>query len=333
MNLILEDNSCTPKAELCNAYGVAESTYYDWKARKNSPVDENDRKSSRHWKRLQEYEEQEVLNVLTSERFIDICPGQIFATLLDEGKYLCSTRTMYRILEMNASAKERRDQRKHPEYVKPELLAEAPNQVWSWDIAKLRTGRKHEYHYLYVIIDIFSRAVVGWLVAEKESAELAERFIAETIYSQGINPDQLTLHADRGSAMKSKAVSQLLADLRVERTHSRPHVSNDNPYSEAQFKTLKYHSTYPKNFPTLEEAKLFLKGWFQWYNNEHRHSGINMLTPNDVHTGKAKDIIRKRQTVLDEAYRKAPHRFAKGRPIHPEQHKAVWINKPLEKAS
>ena len=198
---------------------------------------------------------------------------------------------------------------------------------------KLRTGKKYSYHYLYVILDVYSRYVVGWMVASQESATLAEQFIAETCYKEGIVRDQLTIHADRGAAMKSKTVSQLMADLGVTRTHSRPHVSNDNPFSESQFKTLKYHCAYPKKFGSLEDAKLFLRPWFDWYNNEHRHSGIEMLCPADVHRGRADDILDKRQQVLNDAYRRLPKRFPKGQPLVKKLSEAVWINPPKDIAA
>ena len=249
MNLVKQDSGIAPTKDLCKAYGVSEAAYYRWKS--SGLTEAPSQLPKRHWRALSKCEEQKVLDTLTSERFIDVAPEAVVATLLDEGEYLCSPRTMYRILQRNASTQERRDQRRHPEYTKPELLATGPNQVWSWDITKLRTGRKWDYLHLYVIMDIYSRAVVGWTVANRESAELAEELIADTIYAQKVPEGQLTLHADRGAAMKSKAVSQLLSDLGVEKTHSRPHVSDDNPYSESQFKTLKYHSTFPKTFPTL----------------------------------------------------------------------------------
>ena len=326
MRLVDEGRETATVKDLCKAYGISEASYYRWKS--PTPAGASQEPKKLHWRGLSEKEERGVLEALTSERFIDVALSAVVATLLDEGKYLCSARTMYRILKKNASTKERRDQRRHPEYVKPELLATGPNQVWSWDITKLRTGRKWEYLHLYVIMDIYSRKVVGWTVANCESAELAEKLIGDTIYQYKIPDGQLTLHADRGAAMKSKAVSQLLADLGVEKTHSRPHVSDDNPYSESQFKTLKYHSTFPKTFPNLDEAKLFLEGWFRWYNTQHKHSGIHMLCPQDVHDGKAQEILDKRQAVLDKVYQKHPERFPSGCPKLPKLSGKVWINKP-----
>ena len=270
--------------------------------------------------------------MLNSERFADKAPYEVFATLLDEGRYLCSVRTMYRILEANGQVRERRNQLRHPNYTKPELLATGPNQVWSWDITKLRGPEKWTYFYLYVIIDIFSRYVDGWMIAEKESATLAKRLIAETIGKEELTAEQreqLTLHADRGTSMKSKLVAQLLADLGVTKTHSRPHTSNDNPFSESQFKTLKYRPEFPGRFGGLEDGRAFCRTFFPWYNTEHRHHGIALLTPLQVHTGQADAILAQRQRALDAAYQVTPHRFAR-RPTVPTLARAVWINPPAE---
>ncbi len=241
----------------------------------------------------------------------------MWATLLDEGTYLCSIRTMYRILEEHGEVRERRNQRRHPNYTKPELLAEAPNQVWSWDITKLRGPVKWTYYYLYVILDIFSRYVVGWMLAHRESAALAQRLIAESCRKQDIEPDQLTLHADRGSSMRSKPVALLLADLGVTKTHSRPYVSNDNPYSESQFKTMKYCPQFPSRFGSAEDGRLFCGGFFDYYNYEHRHSGIGFMTPADVHYGRAEQLTTARRQVLLEAHRTHPERFVRGTPQPP----------------
>jgi putative transposase len=232
-------------------------------------------------------EQQRVLDVLHSDRFQDKAPAQVFATLLDEGTYLCSLRTMYRILEQAGEVRERRDQLRHPHYQRPQLLATSSNQVWSWDITKLLGPVKWTYFYLYVILDIFSRYVVGWMVAERESAELAKRLIAETCRKQNISPDQLTIHADRGASMTSKPVALLLADLGVTKTHSRPHVSDDNPFSESQFKTLKYRPEFPERFGSIQDARAFCQVFFPWYNTEHHHSGIGLLTPEVLHHGRA----------------------------------------------
>jgi putative transposase len=282
---------------------------------------------------LSDDEQQIVLTTLTSEEYIDDSVPEIYADLLDHGTYLCSQRTMYRILAANEAVQERRDQRRHPPYAKPELLATGPNEVWSWDITKLKGPRKWSYYYLYVIMDIYSRYVVGWMVAGRESASLAEKLIMETCEKQDIERDQLTIHADRGTSMKSKLVAQLMADLGITKTHSRPYTSTDNPYSEAQFKTLKYHRTFPKSFGSIEDAQTFLRGFFEWYNCRHRHSGIGFVTPEDLHTGRAHHTREKRCTVLRSAYEKHPERFVKGIPQPPQIPEAAWINKPQESAA
>jgi putative transposase len=277
---------------------------------------------------LSQTEKAEVRQMLNSQRFQDSAPRQVYATLLDEGQYLCSWRTMYRILEANDEVRERRHQLRHPNYVKPELLATKPNELWSWDITKLLGPAKWTYYYLYVILDVFSRFVVGWMIAERESASLASQLIAETCTRQGIQPDQLTVHADRGSSMTSKPVAFLLADLGVTKTHSRPHVSNDNPYSEAQFKTLKYRPDYPARFGCLQDARRWAKDFFAWYDYEHHHSALGLLTPADVHYGRAQAVIQQRQQVLQAAYQKNPERFVKGLPKPLQLPEAVWINPP-----
>jgi putative transposase len=253
--------------------------------------------------------------------------------LLDEGTYLCSPRTMYRILDAAHEIKERRNQVRRPHYAAPELLATRPNEVWSWDITKLLGPAKWTYFYLYVILDIFSRYVVGWMLAPHESAALAEHLIAETCAKHGIQPGQLTLHADRGSSMRSKPVALLLADLAVTKTHSRPHVSNDNPFSEAQFKTLKYSPLFPERFGSLEDGRAFGQDFFQWYNHEHRHSGLGFLTPAVVHYGVAAAVREQRERVLAEAYAAHPERFVKGRPHPADLPQAVWINPPAKKST
>jgi transposase InsO family protein len=244
-------------------------------------------------------EEQQVLAHLHSERFMDSSPYQVYAALLDEGVYLCSISTFYRILARHQEVRERRNQLRRPNYSKPELLATAPNQVWSWDITKLKGPAKWTYFYLYVIIDIFSRYVVGWMVAHQESTELAKRLIGESCARQNIREGQLTIHADRGSSMTSKGVEQLLVDLGVTKTHSRPYVSNDNPYSEAQFKTMKYRPTFPSSFGSQQDARAFSGDFFEWYNYEHYHSGIALLTPASVHTGEAAGIVSGVTKILE----------------------------------
>jgi putative transposase len=277
---------------------------------------------------LSEQEEQVVLDVLHSERFQDLAPAEVYATLLDDGDYLCSMRTMYRILDKHQEVKERRKHVSRTHYAKPELLATGPNQVWSWDITKLKGPRKWTYYYLFVILDIFSRYVPGWMIAEAENASLAEQFIAETCDKQGIIKEQLIIHADRGPSMKAKLVAELLADLGVTKSHSRPHNSNDNPYSEAQFKTVKYCPKFPERFGSIQDARSFGREFFPWYNNKHKHGGISLLTPAQVHHGQADQVIASRNKVLYEAYMNNPSRFKYKIPQHPTLPKEVWINKP-----
>lgn len=273
-------------------------------------------------------EKQRVLDVLHDEKYVDKSPRQVYASLLDEGVYLCSVRTMYRILAENDEVHERRKQRQHGKYKKPELLATKPNQVWSWDITRLKGPKKWSYFYLYVIMDIYSRYVVGWTVAEEETARLAHQLIEETCEKQKITPGELTIHSDRGSPMKSKTVAQLLSDLEVTRSLSRPSVSNDNPYSEAQFKTLKYCPQFPDRFGCRLDARNFCREFFAWYNFEHYHSGIALLTPATVHYQKAESVIAKRKEVLSEAYAKHPERFTTKVPEPAKLPEAVWINPP-----
>ena len=280
---------------------------------------------------LSEIERQRVLDALNSERFADCSPRQTYAALLDDGIYLGSVRTMYRLLARSDQVRERRNQLTHPPYAKPELLAVQPNEIWSWDITKLRGPGKWMYFHLYVILDIFSRYVVGWMIAPRESAELAEILIAETIAKQQIQPGSLTLHADRGTSMRSKAVAALLADLEVTKTHSRPHVSDDNPFSEAQFKTLKYRPDFPDRFGSIEDARVHCQQFFTWYNTEHRHSGIGLMTPQIVHHGHAAELTRQRTVTLDAAFLANPNRFKRVAPRPPELPVAAWINPPKRK--
>jgi putative transposase len=269
-----------------------------------------------------------VRTTLNSARFQDCAPREVYAALLEDDTYLCSVPTMYRILRQNDEVRERRDQLRHPAYAKPELLATAPNQVWTWDITKLLGPAKWTYYYLYVVLDLFSRKVVGWMIAGREAAELAEQLVAETCVREGIPPDQLTLHADRGSAMIAKSLALLLTDLGVRDSHSRPHVSNDNPYSEAQFKTLKYHPTFPSFFGSLADARAWAQTFFTWYNDEHHHTGLGLLTPSVVHAGQASQVQARRQTALQAAYAAHPERFVRGRPVPPALPTAAWINPP-----
>jgi putative transposase len=278
---------------------------------------------------LRSDERQAILDVLHAPRFQDRSPTEAYATLLDEGVYLASERTFYRLLAAAGETAERRDQLVHPTYHKPELLATRPNQVWSWDITKLLGPTKWTYYCLYVILDIFSRMVVGWMVAHQELAELAERLIGDTIVKQGITADQLTIHMDRGSAMTSKSVALFLADLGVSKTHSRPHVANDNPFSESQFKTFKYRPEFPDRFTGIEHAREVSHELITWYNGEHRHSGIGMMTPEAVHYGRADELYAARTVVLRQAYDAHPERFVNHIPIPPPLPTAAWINPPL----
>jgi putative transposase len=274
-----------------------------------------------------------VLGHLHSERFQDRSPTEVYGTLLDEGVYCCSARTMYRLLEQEGETRERRDQLIHPPYEKPELLATAPNQLWSWDITKLLGPAKWTYFYLYVILDVFSRYVVGWMVADREGKELAKQFIAETCQKEGIVPGQLTLHMDRGAAMTAKPLAFLLADLSVTKTHSRPHTSNDNPFSESHFKTLKYRPDFPDRFGCQEDARSFCQQFFTWYNTEHHHSGLGLLTPDVVHHQRAEQVRNSRQLTLNAAYAAHPERFVLKPPQPPALPTEVWINPPPQSES
>ena len=315
-------------ARACRVLGVARATAY----RRRSPrVASPARPRRRPPLALSEPERTAVLGELHSERFADASPAAVYATLLDEGTYLASERTMYRILAANAEVRERRDQLRHPAYARPELLAVGPRELFSWDITKLRGPAKWTYYHLYVILDVFSRYVPGWMVATRESAVLAEQLIAETVEKEGIPPGQLTIHADRGSSMRSKPVALLLADLGVEQSHSRPHVSNDNPFSEAQFRTLKYRPAFPARFGSLEDARAFCSDFFTWYNGEHRHSGIGLLTPAVVHAGRAAEVTAARAVTLARAYEAHPERFVRQPPQPPQVPTAVWINPPARK--
>lgn len=312
------------KQAACVALGVPRSSLY----RARAPRKETTRRKDSP-RALSTAEKEAVRLELNSERFQDRAPREVYATLLDEERYLCSWRTMYRVLAENQETRERRDLLRHPAYSKPELLATAPNQLWSWDITKLLGYAKWTYYYLYVILDVYSRYVVGWMIAERESAALAEELIAQTCARQNVEPGQLTIHADRGSAMTSKPVAFLLADLGVTKTHSRPHVPNDNPFSEAQFRTMKYSPDYPERFGCLPDARAWANAFFGWYNYEHHHTALALLTPADVHFQRAEEILQKRQAVLQAAYHRTPARFVKGAPSLPLPPSAVWINPPV----
>ena len=274
-----------------------------------------------------------VLGHLHAERFQDRSPSEVYGTLLDEGVYCCSIRTLYRLLAAEGETRERRDQLTHPPYQKPQLLATAPNQLWSWDITKLLGPAKWTYFYLYVILDVFSRYVVGWMVADREGKELARQFIAETCAKHEIPPGQLTIHADRGSSMTSKPVAFMLADLGVTKTHSRPHCSDDNPFSESQFKTLKYRPEFPERFGSQLHARNFCQHFFPWYNTEHHHSGLGLLTPEVVHSQRAVQVRNLRQQTLNIAYATHPERFVRKPPQPPALPAEVWINPPTKPES
>jgi putative transposase len=312
-------------APACEALGLPRAAFY---RHQTLPGAAETPPRPRSPRALEASERQHVLDTLHAPRFVNRAPREVYAALLDQGIYLCSVRTMYRILADADEVRERRDQLRHPAYTKPELLATAPNQVWSWDITKLRGPHQGTSYCLYVILDIFSRYAVGWMVASCESAELARRLIRESLPKQEVDPASLTLHSDRGPAMKSHSVAQLLATLGITKSHSRPHVSDDNPFSESQFKTLKYHPSFPDRFGSLEDARAFCTSFFRWYNEEHYHSGIALLTPAIVHYGQAAAILAARQATLDAAYAAHPDRFAHRRPSPPTLPTAVWINPP-----
>jgi putative transposase len=318
--------------EACALLGVPRAHYYRVRQRAVSekhpapPPELRSRPPSP--RALGEDERARVLSLLRSERFADLPPREVYATLLDEGEYLCHWSTMYRLLRQVDESRRRRDYPRANGYRKPELLAKRPNQLWSWDITKLKGPATWTYFYLYAIIDVFSRYVVGWMLATRESAELAEAFIAETCAREGIEPGQLSVHADRGSAMRSKEVAQLLVDLGIEKSHSRPYVSNDNPFSEAHFKTVKYHPDTPDRFGSLEDARSWARGLFGWYNHQHHHTGLALLTPAQVHQGLTKRVLAARKRVLAAAYAKHPERFVRGEPTPPAPPSEVWINPP-----
>jgi len=314
----------------CEAVGAPQASWYRRHRQspapaRPAPIPHRDRPQPRA---LSEQEQKEILEILHSDRFVDVSPTEVWAVLLDEGRYLGSTSTFYRLLRCASGTRERRKQATHPAKVKPELVATGPNQVWSWDITKVRGPTKGSWFYLYVIMDIYSRYVVGWMVASRESGPLAEVLIRQTLAKQGIRRDQLTIHADRGSSMTSKPVTCLLADLGITQSHSRPHVSDDNPFSESQFKTLKYRPDFPARFASIEAARLHCVAFFRWYNEDHRHTGIALHTAADVHYGLA-DIVRdKRAGVLDAAYAAHPERFVRKPPAPPKLPADAWINRP-----
>ncbi len=275
-------------------------------------------------------QQEQILAQLNSERFLDCSPRQVWATLLDEDVYLCSWRTMYRLLHQHQAVRERRRLRRHPKYARPELAASGPNQVWTWDITYLKGPIRSQFYYLYVVIDLYSRLVVGWLLADRECEELARRLLEHSYRKSEVQPGQLTVHADRGAPMKSKSVQQLLADLDVRPSHSRPRVSNDNPYSEAGFKTMKYSPDFPARFGSFAEAEVFCQDYFVWYNQEHYHTGIALLTPAQVHYGESERVLAKRQATLEAAFAMHPERFGHRCPQVARLPETVWINPPAE---
>ncbi len=310
----------------CAAVVVPRSTFY--RLQKPMVATPALKPKPRSPRALTAQEQATVLDLLNGERFQDQAPREVYATLLDDGIYVCHWSSMYRLLAENQQVSERRNQLVHPTVVKPELVARAPNQVWSWDITKLLEPSKHTFYYLYVIVDVYSRYVPGWLLADCESEELAQQLVRETCEKQRIALGQLTLHADRGSAMTAKPLALLLSDLGVTQSHSRPRVSNDNPYSEAQFKTMKYRPDYPEFFASLLDARAWAQCFFQWYNYEHKHSAVCLLTPAVVHYGHADAVLRQRHAIVQQAYATHPERFVKGAPALSSLPPEVWINRP-----
>ncbi len=313
----------------CRAVGASVATIY---RRRRPPGPRPARPRPMPDRALSEPERDAVLEVLHSERFGDVSPEETYATLLDDGTYLCSPRTMYRILAAHhGGVRERRDQLTHPQYAKPELLAERPNELWSWDVSKLKGPAKWTWFYLYVILDVFSRYVVAWTVQDRENGQLATALIEQATEQQQITPKILTLHADRGGPMRSKPLAFLLADLGITKTHSRPYTSSDNPYSEANFKTLKYRPEFPARFDDIEAARDHCRVFVDWYNHQHQHSGIGLMTPAAVHYGQAQQLHAARAHVLDAAFAAHPERFVRKPPAPPELPTAAWLNKPNTK--
>jgi putative transposase len=328
MNTVEQMSEVVAVRQACSALNVPRSSYYRWKFPQPT---EQEVDRQRPPLALSSEEETAVLADLHSERFMDLAPAEVHATLLEEGIYRCSLRTMYRVLERHAEVRERRNQLRHPIATKPELLATAPNQVWSWDITMLKGPVKWTYFYLYVILDIFSRYVVGWLIANRESAALAEQLIEASCQKQNVDKNQLTLHADRGPSMTSQTVAQLLARLSITKSHSRPYTSDDNPFSEAMFKTLKYRPDFPERFGGIEDAIAFGRSFFPWYNKEHRHAGIGFLTPEVVHYRLSADVLAARAAALRQAFAAHPNRFKHVPPKLPAPPAEVWINAPPER--
>ncbi len=326
MSAVSEVGAAVALAPLCDALGVSRATVYRRRSLKMGPRPQR----SRPERALTAVEQDAVAALLVSDRFVDRSPALIVHTLLDEDRYYCSERTMYRVLAQHDQVMERRAQRIHPTYQRPELMASAPNQVWSWDISRLRTAVKWRYLYLYVILDIFSRLVVGWMIAEHENSALAKKLIEESIDAHGVEPGSLVLHADRGTQMTSKTLAQLLADLDVTASFSRPHVSNDNPFSESHFRTAKYEPSFPGKFGGLQDGLAWGRDFFPWYNHEHRHSGIAYLTPADMHYGRGEQVLRNRHNVMLQAHAAHPERFPNGPPKLLLPPTAAYINPPRQ---
>jgi putative transposase len=312
--------------------GADRATWY--RKHRQSPARERpDKVATPQPRALTKVERKEIKRTLESDEFVDEAPATVYAKLLDQGTYLGSVSTMYRVLHEHDEVRERRRQATHPAHKKPELIATGPNSVWSWDITKLHGPQKWTYYYLYVILDIYSRYAVGWMLARAERAELSKKLINDTILKQGVTKDQLTIHSDRGSPMIAKGVTHLLADLGVTKSLSRPHVSNDNPFSESQFRTFKYRPDFPDRFGSFEDGHAHCARFFSWYNDDHRHSGIGLHTPADVHYGRAEAIREQRGVVLLDAYAKHPERFVRKIPTPPVLPAVAWINQPEKEAA
>jgi putative transposase len=320
---LIEQCEGVPVDAACDALDVSRATLY--RSRRPPPEPQPVRTRAPSPRRLDDEERQRILDVLHQPEFADQPPTEVYATLLGRGIYHASIRTMYRILAEAGETGERRNQRPAQAHATPSLTATAPNQVWTWDITKLATTRKGVFLMAYVIIDLFSRFVVGWMLATKECQHLAAQLFAETIARHGVEPG-LQVHADRGSAMKSDTLGQLLASLGASRSFSRPRVSDDNAFSEAQFKTLKYQPDYPGRFESELHARAYLQDFFGWHNEEHHHSSLALFTPSDVFHGRVEQVRAVRQAALDAAYHAHPERFPHGPPRAPVPPAAVHIN-------
>jgi len=312
----------------CRALGLPSASYY----RQQSPpatAEPRARKCPPSPRALSADEEQAVLDVLHEERFVDRSPAHVEAALLDDGKWLCSERTMYRILSKHGEVKERRNQRQHPKYAIPRLCATGPNQVWTWDTSRIRGPGRGQWYYLYVLLDLFSRKVVGWTLSRRLRAVVAAHLLEETLKREGVSPWEITIHNDRGGEFLAKDIVKLMELLDMTRSLSRPRTSNDNPHSESSFKTMKYHPEYPGGFAEYEDAWAYFGKYFDWYNHEHRHSGIAYLTPHSVHVGLGAETLDRRAVVKQAAFERTPNRFVHGSPVRAELPDEVWINKPV----